>query len=227
MIVTHRDEVRDDGAHRNGVLRITIACTGVAAAHFSLCLHVNRRHLGDAYRYPTEGPPPMNDTRQHGPTVLVTVGAVLALFASGAIALFAFVGWGLTTGRLADTKVLSGNKIPPRIATSVTVAAGLLPGEQISHFYSASMTPQGDGNVLTNKRVISYVNDGSNAWCTSVDLGDIASVRLLASDSWLEDSTIVVTSSDDSELILYASTEDGGDLRFADAIRVAAVDDGG
>ncbi|KAA1257258.1 hypothetical protein LF1_54070 [Rubripirellula obstinata] len=54
VMVTHVDEVRADGPHRNGVLRITIACTGVAAAHFSLCLHVNRRHLGDAYRYPTE-----------------------------------------------------------------------------------------------------------------------------------------------------------------------------
>ncbi len=34
--------------------RITIACTGVAAARFSLCLHVKSRHLGDACRYPTE-----------------------------------------------------------------------------------------------------------------------------------------------------------------------------
>ncbi|WP_149752490.1 hypothetical protein [Rubripirellula obstinata] len=53
MAVTHGDEVRADGPHRNGVLRITIACTGVAAARFSLCLHVKSRHLGDAYRYPT------------------------------------------------------------------------------------------------------------------------------------------------------------------------------
>ncbi|KAA1257425.1 hypothetical protein LF1_52740 [Rubripirellula obstinata] len=53
MIATHRDEVCADALHRNGVLRITIACTGVAAAHFSLCLHVKSRHLGDAYRYPT------------------------------------------------------------------------------------------------------------------------------------------------------------------------------
>ncbi|WP_157593993.1 hypothetical protein [Rubripirellula obstinata] len=54
MIVTYVDEVRADGPHRNGGLRITIACTGVAAAHFSLCLHVKSRHLGDACRYPTE-----------------------------------------------------------------------------------------------------------------------------------------------------------------------------
>ncbi|KAA1257177.1 hypothetical protein LF1_54780 [Rubripirellula obstinata] len=53
-MVTHGDEVRADGPHRDGILRITIACTGVAAAHFPLCLHVKSRHLGDAYRYPTE-----------------------------------------------------------------------------------------------------------------------------------------------------------------------------
>ncbi|KAA1257095.1 hypothetical protein LF1_54950 [Rubripirellula obstinata] len=53
VTVTHVDEVRADGRHRNGVLRITIACTGVAAARFPLCLHVKSRHLGDAYRYPT------------------------------------------------------------------------------------------------------------------------------------------------------------------------------
>ncbi|KAA1256848.1 hypothetical protein LF1_58690 [Rubripirellula obstinata] len=53
-MVTHGDGVRADEPHRNGVSRITIACTGVAAAHFSLCLHVKSRHLGDAYRYPTE-----------------------------------------------------------------------------------------------------------------------------------------------------------------------------
>ncbi|WP_261340489.1 hypothetical protein [Rubripirellula obstinata] len=40
MIVTYVDEVRTDGRHRNGVLRITITYTGVAAARFSLCLHV-------------------------------------------------------------------------------------------------------------------------------------------------------------------------------------------
>ncbi|WP_238383244.1 hypothetical protein, partial [Rubripirellula obstinata] len=52
-MLTHEDKVRADEPHRNGVLRITIACTGVAAARFPLCLHVKSRHLGDAYRYPT------------------------------------------------------------------------------------------------------------------------------------------------------------------------------
>ncbi|WP_149753307.1 hypothetical protein [Rubripirellula obstinata] len=57
MFVNHGDDVRADRSYRIGVLRITIACTGVAAAHFSLCLHVKSRHLGDAYRYPTKRVP--------------------------------------------------------------------------------------------------------------------------------------------------------------------------
>ncbi|WP_238383211.1 hypothetical protein, partial [Rubripirellula obstinata] len=57
-----------DGPHRNGALRITIACTGVAAARFPLCLHVKSRHLGDAYRYPTEKPYMTSDiTPARGP----------------------------------------------------------------------------------------------------------------------------------------------------------------
>ncbi|WP_149753222.1 hypothetical protein [Rubripirellula obstinata] len=57
MIVTYVDEVRADGPYRDGALRITIACTGVAAARFPLCLHVKSRHLGDACRYPTDASP--------------------------------------------------------------------------------------------------------------------------------------------------------------------------
>ncbi|KAA1257216.1 hypothetical protein LF1_53650 [Rubripirellula obstinata] len=82
-MVTHGDEVRADGPHRNGALRITIACTGVAAAHFSLCLHVKSRHLGDAYRYPTEprtlaaclapcGAQPTLDQHRFAPNALLT-----------------------------------------------------------------------------------------------------------------------------------------------------------
>ncbi|KAA1257369.1 hypothetical protein LF1_52180 [Rubripirellula obstinata] len=54
VMVTHGNEARAVGPYLDGAFRITIACTGVAAARFPLCLHVKSRHLGDAYRYPTE-----------------------------------------------------------------------------------------------------------------------------------------------------------------------------
>lgn len=131
------------------------------------------------------------------------------------------------TGHVADTKVLPGNKLPPRVAETVAASAGLAQGERILYFYSTAMTPEGDGNLVTDQRVISYVNDGTDAWCDWIAIEDITAVHFDKSESWLDDSTIVVVSSDGTELTLYASNEGGGDVRFVDAIRAAAKLDGG
>ncbi|MDM4019503.1 hypothetical protein [Roseiconus lacunae] len=159
--------------------------------------------------------------------LLLIVAAVIALPLFAIVTLIGAVGWGLMTGRVADTKVLAGNKLQPRITQTVSASAGLAPGERILYFYSTAMTPEGDGNLLTDQRVISYVDDGTGAWCSSIAIDDIESVDFIKSDSWLEDSTIVVTSSDGSELTLYASNEGDGDAQFVDAIRRAAKLDGG
>jgi len=152
--------------------------------------------------------------------LLLIVAAVIA-------ALFGVVGWGLMTGLLADTKALPGNKLMPRIAQTVSVSAALAPGERILYFYSTAMTPEGDGNLLTDKRVISYVDDGTGTRRSSIAIDDIESVDFFKNDGWLEDSTIIVTSSDGTELTLYVSNDGGGDARFVDAIlRAAKLDDG-
>ncbi|WP_162273311.1 hypothetical protein, partial [Rubripirellula obstinata] len=54
MVSSNPYNVYPNDGRRSSAWRITIACTGVAAAHFPLCLHVKSRHLGDAFRYPTE-----------------------------------------------------------------------------------------------------------------------------------------------------------------------------
>lgn len=157
---------------------------------------------------------------------IVAAFSLMTLAFIGIICLFWLVGMGMMTGRVADTKVLPGNKLPPRVVQTVSAAAGLAPGEQIIYFYSSAMTPDGDGNVLTDRRVISYVDNGTDAWCESIAIDDIVSVDFKKSDSWLDDSTIVVVSSDGSEITLYASNEGDGDTQFADAIGRAAKLDG-
>ena len=169
----------------------------------------------------------MNHAQPTSSRLVLIVAALIASVLIAIISLFGFVGWGLMTGRFADTKVLPGNKLPSRIAQTVSASAGLAPGERILYFYSSAMTPEGDGNLLTDQRVISYVNDGTDAWCDSIAVDDIVSVHFTKSDNWLDDSTIVITSSDGSELTLYASSEGGGDDRFVNAIRSAAKMDGG
>lgn len=169
----------------------------------------------------------MSNAQPASSRLFLAVATLIALLLIAVVSLFGAVGWGLMTGRIADTKVLPGNKLQPRIVKTISPSAGLAPGEQIQYFYSSAMTPTGDGNLLTNQRVISYVNDGTDAWCSSIAIDDIVSVNFIKSDGWLEDSTIVVTSSDGSELTLYASNEGGGDEQFVEAIRRAAKLDGG
>ena len=169
----------------------------------------------------------MSIDRQTGSKLLIVIGIAVGLPIAASIVVCGFVGWGMATGRVADTKVLPGNKLPPRLAGVVAESAGLAPGERILFFYSVAMTPEGDGNLLTDRRVISYVHDGTGAWCDSIAVDDIVSIDFVKSNSWLEDSTIIVTSSDGSEITLYASTEGGGDVRFVEAIRSAAKVDGG
>ena len=169
----------------------------------------------------------MNMNQPATPRFIVIIGFVIALPIIAIVALIGFVGWGMMTGRVADTKVLPGNKLPPRVAKIVAASADLAPGERILYFYSAAITPEGDGNLVTDLRVISYVDDGTDAWCEWIAIEDITAVHFHKSESWLDDSTIVVTSSDGSELTLYASNEGGGDVRFVDAIRTAAKLDGG
>lgn len=109
--------------------------------------------------------------------VAISIGIAVAIPAVVVLAIFGFVGWGMATGRVADTKVVPGNKLPPRVSSAVAASAGLAPGERILFFYSAAMTPEGDGNLLTDQRVISYVDDGTDAWCGSIAVDDIASLR--------------------------------------------------
>ncbi|MEM8866290.1 MAG: hypothetical protein AAGF31_12160 [Planctomycetota bacterium] len=150
------------------------------------------------------------------------LGVAIALPIIAFLMFCGYVGWGLATGLVPDTKVLPGDELPSGLVKVVTKSAGLVPGERIIFFYSAAMTPEGDGNLLTDQRVISYVDDGNNKWADWIAIEDIVEMRFDKSDSWLEDSTIVVTSADGTELTLLASNEGGGDEQFVNAIRAAS-----
>ena len=158
--------------------------------------------------------------------LFVIAGIVVAIPVVAIFGLCLFVGLGMTSGHFADTKVLPGDKLPKLVSKTVTESAGLAPGERIVYFYSSAFTPKGDGNLLTNKRVISYVDDGIDQWCESIAIEDIASVHFEQSDNWIDDSTITVVSADGTELTLFASNEADGDAKFAKAIRAAAKLDG-
>jgi hypothetical protein len=97
---------------------------------------------------------------------------------------------------------------------------GLVPGERVLYFYSAgffSIKP--DGNILTDRRVISYWEDPflGGFYLDSVDLDDIREVEI-AYGNWLSQTAVTVKRHDGSEVRLILSAESGGDRRFLDTL---------
>ncbi len=164
----------------------------------------------------------MNQARPNSSRCLIGCALLAAVPIAVLFLVFLVFGFGILSGHIADSKVVTGRKLPARVSKVVKESASLEADEKILYFYSTTITPDGDGNVVTNKRVISYVNDGTDAWCESILIEDIAEVEFLKSDGWLEDSVIVVISNDGTELTLYAATEEKGDERMVKEIRKLA-----
>ena len=160
---------------------------------------------------------------QLGFVLLLFLGFVAVL----TIAVILFVSYGVFTGQLSSTEVLAGVKIPPRQHAEVAKIAGLNPNERITFFYSASMTPAGDGNLVTDQRIASYSVDGSGKWIDDVPLVDVASADIMRGETWVDDSVITVYRRDGTSVILYASRENNGDLRMFKAIQSAIKQNAG
>ena len=110
--------------------------------------------------------------------VIVALLCILGGLAVMAVLIVAGFLWALQTGGLASTEVLPGNKVPGQQRNDIAKIVHLENGEQIQWFYSSSMTVFGDGNLLTDRRVVSYQDDGDGPWIEEIAYEDIASAEL-------------------------------------------------
>lgn len=87
--------------------------------------------------------------------------------------------------------------------------------ERIVYFYSAGVwSIHQDGNIITDRRIVSYENIGGDTYYEAVDFEDIYNIDVIYSDSWTEDTQIIVTNTYGEEVYLVASIEDGLDEIF-------------
>lgn len=146
------------------------------------------------------------------------IGIVVAiLLALGSLGMIALVGIGIggMTGHLPSTKALQGTRLPDRVARILTGAGILEPDEQILWFYSAGVLDYlEDGNLLTDRRAVSYFRESGEIEVSAARYEDIADVTVAWSDSWLVDTVITVKCADESEFSLVVSRESGGDRKF-------------
>lgn len=125
------------------------------------------------------------------------------------------------------TAVVDGEEIGPRDRRMLRSEGVLEPGEDIVLFYSAGIfSIREDGNMVTDRRVISYWLEDDEIWMVSAVFGEIADATMEVEGGTFEDSVIAITETDGEEFKLLASTEKDGHKRMLDEILERVADNG-
>ena len=128
----------------------------------------------------------------------------------------------MTMSAIPSTEVLAGDKLPKSEVRTLLSEGIIDDNEQVVYFYSAGVSSiLEDGNLLTDRRVISYfTNDENELEVYELFFAEIRNVELVQDGNFLNDSIYKVFSNEgDAWLLLYLSAESRGDIRFVEALR--------
>lgn len=137
---------------------------------------------------------------------------------AGPLALFVIIS---TLNVIPSTQVVSGSTMWARDVEFLRSAGLLEPDEEVVYFYSQDLFDiKNDGNMLTDRKVVSYWKDAESAeFLAEVAVyQDIQDVETTYSESFMEDTVITVHRFDGSSFILVVSAEDGRDKLFVDEL---------
>ena len=120
-----------------------------------------------------------------------------------------------------ETMVVSGRQISARYVERISELGLLERGEKIHYFYSDALFDIEDGMYfLTDRKVVLYCADWHEPRI-ALPFSKIADMELVADESFLTDSTIVLTLDDKTDVTFPVSSEGGGDRRFFEALKAA------
>lgn len=129
------------------------------------------------------------------------------------------------------TRALYGSELWESQREQVVALGHLDPDEEILLFYSAGLFSfEEDGNLLTDRRVVSWETFEGERWRASADYGAIADVEVVWSESLLADTQIKVHATDGRSIGLIVSAEDDRDHAFVqrlETLRRRAAEVGG
>jgi hypothetical protein len=134
----------------------------------------------------------------------------------------ALVGLGMLMagGVLPDSAVLTGDKVGARHIELLRSHDLLDPDETIVMFYSAGiLSVLEDGNLLTDRRVVSYERVDEEIYLAEATYAEIAEIEILEQGGFFSETLILATTDEGDEILLLASTESDGDRRFVEELR--------
>lgn len=117
------------------------------------------------------------------------------------------------------TAVVAGDDLSQSDLEFLRAEGIVEPNEQIILFYSAGLfSIREDGNLITNRRVISYEELENQIWIGSPSFDEIKTVSIVEPGSFFVDTIVLITLVGGESFHLYLSTEKDGDKRFLDEL---------
>ena len=132
------------------------------------------------------------------------------------LGLFALVfGMASSLQFVPQTRVVPGDELPTRIVQKMRNHGLLENDEQIQAYYSAALFSfLADGNLFTDRRVVSYALESGELFYTSALFNNVKALELERSETMFEESILFVTTVESEEFYLLLSAENDGDLEF-------------
>lgn len=166
----------------------------------------------DSSSSPTAPPVPQPPARS-GPSLglklLLGCGAGCTLMFALVIGVVGFIAWKMGTGAWPDTVVTKGEDLPAFVEELLVDNQVIEPGEKILYFYSAAFTDYlDDGNVLTDRRVISYEKSDGELDIDSATFAEVIEIDPEYGQDLLDDTLLMVETEDDFFYLLLSSEED-------------------
>ncbi|WP_269542512.1 hypothetical protein [Cerasicoccus fimbriatus] len=124
------------------------------------------------------------------------------------------LGYAIEKGYMPDATALAKGDINPRYISKLQEANIIDADEQVYYIYMGGfLSVLEDGNLFTDKRVISYESFDGQLDVYEATYPEIQSLDFEPGESWIDDSIITVNMKDGDWFILIVSA-DGGDKSF-------------
>jgi hypothetical protein len=132
------------------------------------------------------------------------------------------IGMAFELGYFPDTAAVAGDDVPARVVARLRDADILEDDERVLYLYCGGLFDYlEDGNLCTDRRVISYWTEDEQLQVDAAPYGEIADVDVRYAKGWVDDALITIERDDGSQFVLYVAGENGGDRKFATALEHA------